>query len=67
MAPRQLLLELEEVEMAAEKGSKRVRADSTNENSLFIAGGGTKSSSSSLTSETSTEDKAVITREPSST
>eukprot|EP00962_Isochrysis_galbana_P014887 scaffold4264_cov116-Isochrysis_galbana.AAC.12 len=36
MGPRQLLLELEEVEMAAEKGSKRVRADSTNEGSLQV-------------------------------
>eukprot|EP00962_Isochrysis_galbana_P000807 scaffold232_cov140-Isochrysis_galbana.AAC.1 len=36
MAPRQLLLELEEVEMAAEKGSKRVRADSTNEDSTQV-------------------------------
>eukprot|EP00962_Isochrysis_galbana_P003843 scaffold1075_cov129-Isochrysis_galbana.AAC.3 len=27
MAPRQLLLELEEVDIAAEKGSKRVRTD----------------------------------------
>eukprot|EP00962_Isochrysis_galbana_P033002 scaffold10960_cov115-Isochrysis_galbana.AAC.3 len=33
MAPRQLLLELEEVDSAAEKGPKRVRADSTNEGS----------------------------------
>jgi len=31
MVPRQLLLELEEVDSAAEKGPKRVRADSTNE------------------------------------
>eukprot|EP00962_Isochrysis_galbana_P004237 scaffold1177_cov126-Isochrysis_galbana.AAC.3 len=36
MAPRQLLLELEEDEMAAEKGSKRVRADSTNEGSMQV-------------------------------
>eukprot|EP00962_Isochrysis_galbana_P050608 scaffold21984_cov151-Isochrysis_galbana.AAC.1 len=33
MAPRQLLLELEEVDSAAVKGPKRVRADSTNEGS----------------------------------
>eukprot|EP00962_Isochrysis_galbana_P012166 scaffold3431_cov128-Isochrysis_galbana.AAC.6 len=33
MAPRQLLLELEEVDTAAAKGPKRVRADSTNEGS----------------------------------
>eukprot|EP00962_Isochrysis_galbana_P039885 scaffold14374_cov208-Isochrysis_galbana.AAC.3 len=33
MAPRQLLLELEEVDSASVKGPKRVRADSTNEGS----------------------------------
>eukprot|EP00962_Isochrysis_galbana_P019644 scaffold5717_cov112-Isochrysis_galbana.AAC.9 len=33
MAPRQLLLELEEVDMAAEKGSKRVRVDRADESS----------------------------------
>ena len=31
MAPRQLLLELEEVDMAAEKGPKRVRVDSADD------------------------------------
>jgi len=37
MAPRrQLLLELEEVDSAAEKGPKRVRADSTNEGSTQV-------------------------------
>eukprot|EP00962_Isochrysis_galbana_P013336 scaffold3801_cov124-Isochrysis_galbana.AAC.6 len=36
MAPRQLLLELEEVEMAAEKGSKRVRVDCADESSTQV-------------------------------
>eukprot|EP00962_Isochrysis_galbana_P053936 scaffold25482_cov165-Isochrysis_galbana.AAC.1 len=36
MAPRQLRLELEEVDTAAEKGPKRVRADSTNEGSTQV-------------------------------
>eukprot|EP00962_Isochrysis_galbana_P026366 scaffold8168_cov93-Isochrysis_galbana.AAC.1 len=36
MAPRQLLLELEEVNMAAEKGSKRVRVDRTDESSTQV-------------------------------
>eukprot|EP00962_Isochrysis_galbana_P047511 scaffold19454_cov124-Isochrysis_galbana.AAC.2 len=34
MTPRQLLLELEEVDMAAEKGSKRVRVDSADDYSM---------------------------------
>jgi len=36
MAPRQLLLELEEVDMAAEKGSKRVRVDRADESSTQV-------------------------------
>jgi len=38
MAPRQLLLllELEEVEMAADKGSKRVRVDHADESSTQV-------------------------------
>eukprot|EP00962_Isochrysis_galbana_P029558 scaffold9465_cov130-Isochrysis_galbana.AAC.1 len=36
MAPRQLLLELEEVDMAAEKGPKRVRVDSADDSSMQI-------------------------------
>jgi len=36
MAPRQLLLELEEVDMAAEKGSKRVRVDRADESSSQV-------------------------------
>eukprot|EP00962_Isochrysis_galbana_P027028 scaffold8455_cov104-Isochrysis_galbana.AAC.12 len=36
MAPRQLLLELEEVDMAAEKGPKRVRVDSADDSSIQI-------------------------------
>eukprot|EP00962_Isochrysis_galbana_P055630 scaffold27403_cov110-Isochrysis_galbana.AAC.3 len=37
MAPRQLLLELEEVDMAAEKGSKRVRVDRADESSMQLS------------------------------
>eukprot|EP00962_Isochrysis_galbana_P029738 scaffold9555_cov123-Isochrysis_galbana.AAC.8 len=36
MAPRQLLLELEEVDMAAEKGSKRVRVDRADDSSMQV-------------------------------
>jgi len=36
MAPRQLRLEPIEVDMAADKGSKRVRPDSTNEGSTQV-------------------------------
>jgi len=36
MAPRQLLLELAEVDMAAEKGPKRVRVDSAEVNSTQV-------------------------------
>jgi len=36
MAPRQLLLELEEVDMAAEKGSKPVRVDRADESSTQV-------------------------------
>eukprot|EP00962_Isochrysis_galbana_P003888 scaffold1090_cov135-Isochrysis_galbana.AAC.11 len=36
MAPRQLLLELEEVDMAAEKGQKRVRVDSAEDSSMQV-------------------------------
>jgi hypothetical protein len=36
MAPRQLLLELEEVDMAAEKGPKRVRVDSADDSSMQV-------------------------------
>eukprot|EP00962_Isochrysis_galbana_P050054 scaffold21510_cov111-Isochrysis_galbana.AAC.7 len=36
MAPRQLLLELEEVDMAADKGSKRVRVDRADESSTQV-------------------------------
>eukprot|EP00962_Isochrysis_galbana_P028719 scaffold9114_cov118-Isochrysis_galbana.AAC.7 len=41
MAPRQLLMELEEVDIAAEKGSKRVRADRADESSTQSSGSGT--------------------------
>eukprot|EP00962_Isochrysis_galbana_P052363 scaffold23779_cov112-Isochrysis_galbana.AAC.1 len=34
MAPRQLQLELNEVDMTADKGSKRVRVDRANESSM---------------------------------
>eukprot|EP00962_Isochrysis_galbana_P030353 scaffold9836_cov97-Isochrysis_galbana.AAC.1 len=34
MAPRQLQLELNEVDMTADKGSKRVRADRADESSM---------------------------------
>eukprot|EP00962_Isochrysis_galbana_P009418 scaffold2630_cov118-Isochrysis_galbana.AAC.3 len=37
MAPRQLLLELEEVEISAEKGSKIVRVDRADESSMQLA------------------------------
>jgi len=36
MAPRQLLLELEEVDMAADKGPKRVRVDRADEGSTQV-------------------------------
>eukprot|EP00962_Isochrysis_galbana_P032154 scaffold10540_cov116-Isochrysis_galbana.AAC.2 len=36
MAPRQLLLELEEVDMTAEKGSKRVRVDRADASSTQV-------------------------------
>jgi len=36
MAPRQLQLELNEVDMTADKGSKRVRVDRANESSMQV-------------------------------
>eukprot|EP00962_Isochrysis_galbana_P026294 scaffold8148_cov241-Isochrysis_galbana.AAC.1 len=43
MAPRQLLLELEEVDMATDKGPKRVRVDRADESSTQSSGSGTGS------------------------